>query len=427
MVRLYEYQGKQLLKTIGVPVPEGDIVSTPEKVREIVEKIAKPVAIKAQIWATGRFKAGGIKFANNPKDAEKVVEELLGNEIKGFKVETVLIEEKLDVEKEFYVGVIVDDSYKVKSPVMIFSTEGGVDIETVAEKFPERIASMTVDITKGIQPQEARNLALKLEVPPTLLELISTTMCGLYDVFKKYDARTAEINPLVLTTDGKICAADCRITIDDSSAFRHPEFEIEIPRESSKPLTELDLISWKIEESDFRGVSYFMQLVSKIEEEGYVGFHGMGGGAAMLGADALARHGLKIANYADTSGNPTASKVYRCAKVILSQPGIEGYAVMDINISSQEMWHSARGLARAFREELVDKPGFPVIVVWGGNKVKESNEILKEMTKDLPLRLEIWSEDPVVGPHYNIYDVDPIVERMKTLVEEYRKSRRKEG
>ena len=422
MVRLFEYQGKELLKKVGVPVPEGEVASTPKEASNIAEKIGKPVAVKAQIWATGRFKAGGIKFAKNPKEAEKAAEEILGIEIKGFKVKKVLVEERLDIDKEFYMGVIVDDSHKVKGPVIMFSTEGGVDIEEVVAKFPERIASVNIDILGVIQTQEAYKIASKAGVPNTMLEPI---MRGLYDVFRKYDARAAEINPLVLTKDGKMYAADCRITIDDSSVIRHPELKVEIPRESSKPLTELDRIAWKIEENDFRGVSYFMQLVPKIEEEGYVGYHGMGGGAAMLGIDALTRHGLKAANYADTSGSPTASKVYRCAKVILSQPGIEGYIVMDINISSQEMWHSARGLARAFREELKDKPGFPVIVVWGGNKVKESNEILREMTKDLPIHLEIYAEDPVSGPHYDIYNVDPIAEKMKKLVEEYRKSKRK--
>jgi len=421
MVRLYEYQGKKLLKTAGVPVPEGAVVSTPKQARDVAEKIGKPVVIKAQVWATGRFKAGGIKFADDPVEAEKVAEEILGCEIKGFKVEKALVEEKLNIEREFYAGVIVDDSYKVKNPVVMFSTEGGVDIEEVAAKHPEKIASMTVDIFKGIQSEDAKNLTSKLDVPETLLEPIGKAIYGLYEVFRKYDARAAEINPLVLTRDGKIIAADCRITVDDSSALRHPELEIVMPRDTSKPLTELDKIAWKIEENDFRGVGYFMQLVPKIEGEGYVGFHGMGGGGAMLGADALARHGFKIANYADTSGNPTASKVYRVAKVILSQPGIEGYVVMDVNISSQEMWHSARGLARAFREDLKDKPGFPVVIVWGGNRVKESNEILKEMTKDLPIRLEIYAEDPVSGPHYNIYDIDPVVERFRELVQEYRK------
>jgi succinyl-CoA synthetase beta subunit len=424
VVRLYEYQGKELLKTVGVPTPEGAVASTPKQAKEIAEKIGKPVVIKAQIWATGRFKAGGIKFANNPDETEAAAKEILGSEIKGFIVDKVLVEEKLDIEKEFYAGIIVDDSCKIKGPVMILSTEGGVDIEEVAARNPEKIAHMNIDIFKGVQIQDAYNLILKLDVPQTWLEPLSKIVCGLYEAFRRYDARAAEINPLVLTKDARIIAADCRMTVDDSSVFRHPELKVEIPRESSKPLTELDKIAWKIEENDYRGVAYFMQLVPKIEGEGYIGYHGMGGGASMLGADALARHGLKIANYADSSGNPTASKVYRLARVILSQPGIEGYFAADINISSQEMWHTARGLARAFREDLKDKPGFPVVVVWGGNKVKEATEILKEMTKDLPIRLEIYAEDPVSGPHYDIYNIDPIVKRLKELVEEYRKSRR---
>lgn len=424
MVRLYEYQGKLLLKNAGIPVPLGEIAKTPKEAYEIASRIGKPVVIKAQIWATGRFKAGGIKVANNPSEAEKAAEEIIGGEIKGFKVERVLVEEKLDISEEFYAGIIIDDSYKVKGPVVMFSSVGGVDVEEVAAKSPEKVVTATVDFFKGLQYEDAKNLISKFNMPSALQEQICKAVCGLYEVFRKYDARAAEINPLVATKDGKIFAADCRITVDDSSVHRHPELEVEIPRESSKPLTELDKIAWKIEENDFRGVAYFMQLVPKIEESGYVGYHGMGGGAAMLGADALARHGLKIANYADTSGNPTASKVYRVAKVILSQPGIEGYIVTDINISSQEMWHSARGLARAFREELKDKPGFPVVIVWGGNKVKESTEILKELTKDLPIRLEIYAEDPVNGPHYNIYDIDPVVERFKELVQEYRKSKK---
>jgi len=424
MVRLYEYQGKLLLKNEGIPVPTGGVAKTPKEAYEIASNIGKPVVIKAQIWATGRFKAGGIKFADNPSEAEKAAGELLGSEIKGFRIEKVLVEEKLDIAEEYYTGVIVDDSYKVKGPVVMFSSVGGVDVEEVAAKSPEKVVTTPVDFFKGLQFEDAKNLISKFGMSPTIQDQIGKIMCGLYGVFRKYDARAAEINPLVATKDGRVVAADCRITVDDSSIHRHPELEVEIPRESSKSLTELDKIAWKIEENDFRGVAYFMQLVPKIEGEGYVGYHGMGGGAAMLGADALARHGFKIANYADSSGNPTASKVYRLAKVILSQPGIEAYVAMDINISSQEMWHTARGLARAFREDLKDKPGFPVVVVWGGNKVKESTEILKEMTKDLPIRLEIYAEDPVSGPHYNIYDIDPVVERLKELVEEYRKCRR---
>jgi succinyl-CoA synthetase beta subunit len=413
MARLHEYQGKQLLEAIGVPVPEGDVACTPEEAGEIAEKIGKPVAIKAQIWATGRFKAGGIKFADDPDGAKKAAEELLGAEIKGFKVEKVLVEERLNIEREYYAGVIVDGSYKVRAPVVMLSAEGGVDIEEVPA---ERIASKVVDIFHGFRTYDAYNLALKLGVGTELLQPIGTVACGLYRVFRRYDARAAEINPLVLTEEGKIIAADCRISIDDSSVQRHPELEIKVPRETDRPLTELDRIAWGIEEKDYRGICFFAQMVPEIEEQGYIGYHGIGGGGAILGVDALARQGLRIANYADTSGNPTAAKVYRCAMCILSQPGIEGYLLGGFVVANQEQWHHAHGLIKAFKEELADRPGFPVVIVLAGNKEKESLEILKKGLRDLPIRLEIYGSE-------RVYDTDFIAQEMRMLVEAYRKER----
>ena len=416
MVRLYEYQGKRLLKTVGVSVPEGDVASTTREAMRIAEKIGKPVVVKAQVWVTGRLKAGGIRFAENPMEAEKAAGEVLGAEIKGFKAEKVLVEEKLDIDTEYYVGVIVDDSYKVRAPVLMFSTEGGVDIEEVAERSPKKVARMTVNILRGVRTYDAYNLAVTLGLPTTLLEPISTVICGIYKVFRRYDARAAEINPLILTKDGRIIAADCRVTIDDSSVSRHPELGIEVARESARLPTDLDRIAWKIEEDDYRGIFFFAQLVPKIKEKGYVGYHGIGGGGAILGVDALARQGLKIANYADTSGNPTAAKVYRCAKCILSQPGIEGYVLGGFCVANQEQWHHAHGLVKAFREDLADKPRFPVVIVLAGNKEKESIEILKEGLKDLPIRLEIYGRE-------RVFDTDFIAERMRTLVDDYRKER----
>ena len=420
LVRLFEYQGKELLKKAGIAVPEGGVASTPLEAMEVAEKIGKPVVVKAQIWATGRFKAGGIKFAENPEATKKVAEELLGAEIKGFKVDKVLVEERLDIDREFYVGIIVDDSCKVKAPVLIFSTEGGVDIEEVAKKSPEKIARMNVDVLRGIRTYDTYNLVLMLGMPNALLEPMGKAICGLYKVFRMYDARAAEINPLVLTKDEKIYAADCRITIDDSSVTRHPNFGIEVPRDMARPPTELEKIAWKIEEGDYRGTSYFMQLVTEVKEPGYIGFHGIGGGGTMKAAASLLRSGLKLANYADTSGNPTASKVYRIVKVILSQPRIEGYILAGATMASQEQWHHAHGVVKALREDLKDKPGFPVIILIAGNKEEESHEIVREGLKDLPIRLEVY------GREY-VNKTDFIAERMKVLVEEYRKEKKNRG
>jgi succinyl-CoA synthetase beta subunit len=413
MARLYEYQGKQLLKEIGVAVPEGDVASTPQEAKEIAERIGKPVAVKAQIWATGRFKAGGIQFAEDPGGTEKAAGELLGTEVKGFPVEKVLVEEKLDVDQEYYAGVIVDDSYKVKGPVVIFSTEGGVDIEEVAETSPEKIARLNVDIFHGLHLYDAYNLALAVGVKGALLDPIGKAIRGTYELFKRCDARSAEVNPLVLTSDGKVYAADCRVSIDDASVVRHPELGITVPRESDSPPTEFDQLAWKIEENDYRGVCFLVQMTPDTEQGGYIGYHAIGGGGALLAADTLVRHGLKLANYADTSGNPTAAKVYRCARLILSQPGLEGYCLLGAVIASQDQWHHAHGLVKAFREDLADRPGFPVVILIAGNKEEEALEILREGLTDLPIRLELY------GREY-IHKLDFVAERMKALVEEYR-------
>ncbi len=416
MARLYEYQGKQLLRSVGVPVPQGGVASTPEQARAVAVGIGKPVAVKAQIWATGRFKAGGIRFAANPEQAERVAGRLLGSEIKGLQVQKVLVEEKLEIDGEYYAGIIVGDSHKVRAPVVVFSTEGGVDIEEVAHESPEKIARMTVDIRRGVRTYHAYNLAQALGLSGKLLVVVGRAICGLYELFRCYDARAAEINPLVLTQDGEVYAADCRVSIDDAAVARHPELGIEVPRESDRPPTELDRLAWKIEEDDYRGISFFAQLVPEIKEEGYIGYHAIGGGGALLAADTLARQGLKLANFAETSGNPTASKVYRCAKVILAQPGIEGYCLMGAVIASQNQWHHAHGLVKAFREDLATKPGFPVVILLAGNKEEESLEILREGLSDLPIRLELYGRD-------YIHRLDFVAQRMKALVEGYRESR----
>jgi len=188
MPKLDEHQGERLLRDQGILVPEGDVASTPKEARIIAERLLKTVAIKSQVGVTGRFKAGGIKFADSADEADKVAEGLLGKEIKGIKVEKVLVEEKLAIEKEFYAGMIVNDSYKVKGPVLMFSTQGGVDIEEIAAKFPEKVVSMNIDILEGLAVKDVTELITKLDVSMPLVVPLSQVVYGLYEVFRKYSA-----------------------------------------------------------------------------------------------------------------------------------------------------------------------------------------------------------------------------------------------
>lgn len=415
MPKLHEYQGKILLRECGILIPQGKVAVTPEEASSIAERLKKMVVIKSQIGATGRLQAGGIKFAGSASEVEKAVAELLGKEIKGFKVAKVLVEEKLAIKEEFYAGVTVNDSWKVKAPVLMFSTKGGTGIEEVAAKFPDKVITMNIDIFKGVTTEDTANLVAKLDVMPPTLEPLSKMVYKLYEVFRKYDARSVEVNPMILTEEGKVYAADCRIVIDEASVFRHPELKIDYPRDIGRTPTELERFAWKIEENDYRGVGYFVQMIQGFGPgERVVGFHGIGGGGAMLGADALIRHGLKLADYADTSGNPTAAKVYRIVKLIFSQPNIDGYVLMGACIANQEQWHHAHALVRALGEELKSRPNFPVIILIAGNKEAESLEILREGLKGLPAKIELYGREFV-------YNVDYIAKRMKKLTREYRR------
>jgi len=421
MARLYEYQGKEVLSKIGIPVPKGRSAASPSEAKKIAEEIGKPCVVKAQVWATGRFKAGGIKFAKSPAETEEAARALIGAEIKGLKVGKVLIEEQLDVEREFYVGVIVSNSHKIKGPVLIFSSEGGSSIEEVSARNPERIGRLNVDYLRGVGLEEAKTLVSQVSFDGTpvskeLKEALSKIVVQVYKAFKDYDARSLEINPLILTKGKVILAADCHVTIDDNSVFRHPELGIALPRDMERPPTELEKKAWKIEEGDYRGTGYFSQMTPKVEGEGWLGFHGIGGGGAMLGASAFVARGFKIANYADTSGDPPASKIYSVIRCILEQP-IDGYVLMGACLANQEQWHHAHALVKVFKEEAKKRPGFPVIMLIGGNKEKETHEIIREGFKNLPLRWELY------GREY-IYDTDFIANRVEALVKEYQKAKK---
>ncbi|RKY83663.1 succinyl-CoA synthetase subunit beta [candidate division KSB1 bacterium] len=405
MARLHEYQGKELLKEFNIPVPYGKLCSTPEEVKSAVKEIGKPVVLKAQVWTTGRAGIGGIKFANSPEEGEKLSKGIFGLNVKNFSVEKILVEEKLQINQEFYTGIIIDDN--LKAPVMIFSSKGGTGIEEIARKYPDKVVKKSIDIVEGLKDYEARNIIRKTGISGSLQMKISGILVKLFQVAKKYEARAAEINPLIVDDNGKIFAADCRITVDDYAVFRHKELGIEIAREFDRPPGELDKIAYRVEEKDYRGTFYFIQLNSGFKKgEGFIGFHGAGGGGSMMSMDAITRKGYKLANFADTSGNPPASKVYKAAKIILSQKGIDGYFGSGSGVASQEQFHSARGLVKAFREENIS---IPVVIRLGGNQEDKAVEILENYTKDLPAPVEGYKKDD---------SADFCAERLDKLIKE---------
>jgi succinyl-CoA synthetase beta subunit len=413
MARLFEYQGKKFLRDSGIAVPAGEIAANSREARDAAAKLGKPVVVKAQVWAGGRGKAGAIKPADSPEEAERAAGAILGSNVRGFIVRRVLVEEKLAIEKEFYVGVIPDSSRYIRGPVVIFSPEGGMDIEDVP---PDRVFRSEIDYIKGLPLYDAMDLVGKAGLPNELMTKLAPVVSAVVDTFKKFDCTILEINPLVLTRDGKLVATDCKMSVDENAVFRHPEIKVAIPREFPREPTDFDILGWWVEETDFRGSGFVMKLRTGEKGAGYIGFHAIGGGAAMVGIDALSRVGLKPANFADTSGNPVASKVYRVAKVILSQPDIEGYLLAGFMIANQEQWHHAHALVKVLREELPKRPGFPCVLLLAGNKEAESLEILRQGLKDLPGRIEIY------GSEY-VDDSDFIGGRMRALVEEYRKER----
>jgi succinyl-CoA synthetase beta subunit len=408
MTRLYEYQGKALLEGCQIPVPRGSICRSIKDVRRTADELGCEVVIKAQAWVTGRASLGAIRFAKTPDEAVGVATSLLGMQIKGFTVDAVIVEEKLAILREFFGSIIIDD--QVQSPVVIFSNSGGSRIEKVSQENPDAVAQVPIDILQGLQDYQARDLVRRVGIHGQLQHDLGNFLVALYQVARKFDARTVEVNPIALTTEGKLVAVDCRITIDDNAVFRHPELGIEIAREFDHPPTALEKIAWQVEKNDYRGTFYFIQLEQEFKKgQGVIGFHGAGGGGSMMSMDVLMNCGFKLANFVDTSGNPPASKIYRAARIILSQTGIDGYFAAGSGVASQEQFHSARGLVKAF---LSNPPlTVPAVIRLGGNGEDLAIEILQRASKEIHIPVEGYGRDTTL-----LF----CAERLKVLVSENR-------
>src|SRR5437879_1135571 len=324
---------------------------------------------------------GGVAFAKKPADVRGHAARMLAMKVGQFPVETVLVEEKIDIEREFFLSFAIDDA--ARAPMIIFAASGGSGIE-------ERAAStrrIACDVNGGPLDSAVSEAVASSGLSSKPAKQLAESIQKQFAAAKSVEARSLEINPLVLTKDGQFVATDCRITIDDYAVARHPELKIEISREFDHPPTALERVAYAVEQSDHRGTFYFAQLATAAAKnsKGLVGFHGAGGGGSMMSMDAIVNAGFTIANFTDTSGNPSASKVYRAARIILAQPDLVGYFGSGSGVASQEQYWSAYGLAKAFWE--LDL-GIPAVIRLGGNTEDRGVDILRRMSKLLRAPVE---------------------------------------
>lgn len=352
----------------GLAIPRGHVCRSPEEAGAAATSLAGPCVVKIQAWTTGRAAMGGVAFAETPAKAADLARRMLQIKVGQFPVTELLVEERLAIAQEFFVSFSIDD--RERRPVLLIGAEGGSGIEergTAVKRIPCPIAD-------GPDPSA---------IDPRIRDAVLT----IFRAAKSIEARSFEVNPLAVTKDGRVIAADCRVTVDDYAVFRHPELGIDIARELDHPPTKLEKVAYAVEQADQRGTFYFVQMNAEASpgSRGLVGFHGAGGGGSMMAMDAVMSEGFTIANFTDTSGNPSPAKVYRAARIILQQPGLIGYFGSGSGVASQEQFWSAYGLAKAFWEVNID---IPVVIRLGGNTEDRAVEILQSVGSLVPATIE---------------------------------------
>lgn len=363
-MNLMEYQGKELFKRVGIAVPPSQHVKTPQEAADFIAKNPGDWVLKSQVLVGGRGKAGGIKFASTPEEAKTIAEQLLKLVIKnrqnpeGELVKSILIEAKLAIAHEAYASIAIDRTSK--KPVFMVSAQGGMDVEEVAEKNPEAIAKFFVDTAAGYSPYIGRRLAFEGTLPDGYRKAFPAVLAGIYDVFFKYGAKLVEINPLVLTTDGKVFASDAKVELDDDALFRTPEFK---EWQTSLPL----------DEDEERATKADLGIRNYRRFQGSVGTMANGAGLAMGTMDAVKNAGGAVANFLDVGGGAKAERVRNCYQLIVDDPNVKAVFI-NIFGGITRGDEVAKGIVEALAGGDLRK--VPLVVRLTGTNEKEGREIL---------------------------------------------------
>jgi succinyl-CoA synthetase beta subunit len=356
-VDLYEYQGKELFRRFGIPVSEGRLATTPSEARAAAEELGGPVVVKAQVLTGGRGKAGGIKLAEAPEDAAAKAEEILGVDIRGHVVRKLWIEQASEIDKEYYLSITFDRG--AKQSLFMLTSEGGVEIEEVAENNPDALSRLHVDPLEGFQPYQARRLIYGAGIDdPNEQKQLLDIVGKLYACFVETDAMLCEINPLIVTPDGEVRALDSKFTVDDNALYKHPEIAEMRDLEASPP---------EERAARERGVTY-------VKLDGEVGILGNGAGLVMSTLDVIALVGGRPANFCDLGGGGDAQGVVDALEIITTDPQVRSI-LFNIFAGITRCDVVARGILQALSQITIEHP---IVVRFDGTNAEEGREILAE-------------------------------------------------
>lgn len=361
-MKLHEYQAKQIVNDFGVPTPQGEVVTTPAGAKAVAERLGKPVVIKAQVLMGGRGKAGGIKLAQNPDEAAQVAESILGKRLispqnpQGLIAEKVLVEEAVEIQHEYYIGITVDRT--PQRNVLMVSKYGGMDIEEVAAQHPEAIATVAADPLLGLTDYAAREVLYAAGMPQEQIRPLSAILHGLYRAYIAVDANLAEINPCAVLADGRIIAADAKMTVDENALYRQKRLAA-LHEESLEDPIEA--------EASRRGIAY-------VRLGGDIGIIGNGAGLVMCTVDEVARAGGRPANFLDIGGGAKADRVRQAVELVLMDPNVKGI-LFNIFGGITRGDEVARGMLEAFETLNVQ---IPVVVRLAGTHAEEGRALLQE-------------------------------------------------
>ena len=353
---LLEYQGKQLFARHGLRVSDGQAVTTVEDAVTAANEVGYPVVVKAQVLIGGRGKAGGVKLAADEAEAKEHATNIVGLDIHGHTVRTLWIEHASDIATEYYASVLLDRS--AKQPLVMFSVEGGVDIEEVAEQTPEKLIRHHVDPLRGLSREEAVQIATDGKADGAVVEGVADALVALYEVWLDEDASLAEINPLIVTPEREVKALDSKVSLDDNALYRHPENQELADKENEDPIER---------RAKEQGVQY-------VKLDGDIGILGNGAGLVMSTLDVVAQAGGKPANFLDAGGGSDAAKIKQAVELILANDAVKA-VLFNIFGGITRCDEVAKGLIAAFDDI---KPTVPFVVRLDGTNDVAGRELLQE-------------------------------------------------